>query len=92
MKLELQKVAKKELGDSVRKARKFVHLQETLIPKLEARAAEKMEILKDNVRKALRKLKGVDNEALIADFDKNLFEIVTEKSFYFKPHTKESTI
>ena len=80
------------MDSSVRKARKFVHLQETLIPRLEARQMEKMEILKENVRKSLRALKGVDNEALVSAFDKNLFEEVTEKSYYFKPNTKVSTI
>ena len=34
---DLKRAADKQLGDSVRKSKKFIHLQETLIPKLEAR-------------------------------------------------------
>ena len=49
--LELKAKADAALKLSVRKAKRFVWMQERLIPVLEARQKEKFDLLKDNVRR-----------------------------------------
>ena len=63
-------------------------MQERLIPVLEARQTEKFNLLKDNVRRNILSLKGVDTDALLNEFDQNEFNNLSQNSSFFLPSTQ----
>ena len=65
-------------------------MQERLIPVLEARQNEKFDLLKDNVRRNIQSLQGVDTDALLNEFNQNEFINLSQNSDFFLPSTQSS--
>ena len=69
------------------KGKKFLILQEKLIPRLEKREDERMNRLYQNIEASLRTIKGIDTEAIVATFNSSLFDRPIDIQSFLLPDT-----